>query len=298
MHSEESDSSLPFFPDFDTEYHKHILRVTWFETDFSQSRYSFKSQPGGSNACTIIAILMAWKCHFKDINVKGPDKELNIRLIYALAHSMLEGNDIHNELKKRGSLYDINLTVPEAIKFSGLAKYGLTEWKSLLFMEPLCDTLHHNIKNTWSQWVNNPLSKSHPDMYIVLISDSRSVLFIIQYAFNTVAVVDSHQHASAGALIAITYRQRLQLLCQWFSEMSEKLYNSHPEVYELSFLYFKNGTDSDFSLSHSISESVNSNVTPSFNENQSFTTQSRSIDENSSFEESDGSNIVRSIKSE
>ncbi|XP_018329287.1 uncharacterized protein LOC108739738 isoform X2 [Agrilus planipennis] len=241
MHSEESDSSLPFFPDFDTEYHKHILRVTWFETDFSQSRYSFKSQPGGSNACTIIAILMAWKCHFKDINVKGPDKELNIRLIYALAHSMLEGNDIHNELKKRGSLYDINLTVPEAIKFSGLAKYGLTEW---------------------------------------------------------VAVVDSHQHASAGALIAITYRQRLQLLCQWFSEMSEKLYNSHPEVYELSFLYFKNGTDSDFSLSHSISESVNSNVTPSFNENQSFTTQSRSIDENSSFEESDGSNIVRSIKSE
>lgn len=41
---------------------------------------------------------------------------------------MLEGNKIHECLKQKGALKDINLTVPEAVKYAGRKVSGLTEW--------------------------------------------------------------------------------------------------------------------------------------------------------------------------
>lgn len=41
---------------------------------------------------------------------------------------MLEGNKLHETLKSKGTLSDINLTVPEAIKFTGNKALGLAEW--------------------------------------------------------------------------------------------------------------------------------------------------------------------------
>lgn len=41
---------------------------------------------------------------------------------------MLEGNKLHETLKSKGTLSDINLTVPEAIKFTGNKSLGLAEW--------------------------------------------------------------------------------------------------------------------------------------------------------------------------
>lgn len=49
-------------------------------------------------------------------------------MIYVLGHSMLEGNKMHETLKSKGTLSNINLTVPEAIKYAGRSAAGLTEW--------------------------------------------------------------------------------------------------------------------------------------------------------------------------
>lgn len=67
---QEEYEELPFFPKYETQYiFKENLRVTWFETDFSQSKYNFENRKTGSNACTLIAILTASKCSFNLIEV-------------------------------------------------------------------------------------------------------------------------------------------------------------------------------------------------------------------------------------
>lgn len=60
-----SDSiDLPFFPKYDVEYvYDEKIRVTWFESHFSQSHYNVHNTSKGSNACTLIAVLMASKCN-------------------------------------------------------------------------------------------------------------------------------------------------------------------------------------------------------------------------------------------
>lgn len=61
---------LPFFPSYESIfYNDDNLEVVWFETHFSQSRYNSSRTVNGSNACTIIAILVAAKVHFNKIKV-------------------------------------------------------------------------------------------------------------------------------------------------------------------------------------------------------------------------------------
>lgn len=61
---------LPFFPKYEFELlFKDKLRVTWFEPNFSQSQYCNKSKSCGSNACTLIVVLLTMKCHLDNIQV-------------------------------------------------------------------------------------------------------------------------------------------------------------------------------------------------------------------------------------
>ncbi|XP_018571340.1 uncharacterized protein LOC108911014 [Anoplophora glabripennis] len=237
-----SDSiDLPFFPKYDIEYvFDEKIRVTWFESHFSQSHYNVHNTSKGSNACTLIAVLMASKCNQYKVVINGPQKCLNIRLIQLLASSMLEGNRIHEELKLRNVLKHINLNVPEAIKYAGKQASKMTEWKSEVYMEPLNKSLFDNIRKNWKEWVRPNSETEKLDMYIILVADSRTVLFLIQTKTDTVTLVDSHQHSSEkGAFIAISRRSKLKLLCQWYNEVLSKFYDSEPLLYELSFLYFK-----------------------------------------------------------
>ncbi|KAJ8969824.1 hypothetical protein NQ317_019531 [Molorchus minor] len=168
-----------------------------------------------------------------------PKKCLNIRLIQLLAASMLEGNRTYDELKVKNVLKHVNLNVPEAIKFGGVQTRDMVEWRSEVFMESLIKSLYENIKNKWEEWTESDLNTQNLDMYIVLVADSRTVLFVIQNKTDTVTLIDSHQHsAKKGAFIAITKFQKLKLLCQWYNEILSKFYGSEPLLYELSFLYF------------------------------------------------------------
>lgn len=66
----DNNSELPFFPQYETELHyEGKLRVTWFEANFSQSHYNVQNATKGSNACTLIAVLMAAKCHQYKVKV-------------------------------------------------------------------------------------------------------------------------------------------------------------------------------------------------------------------------------------
>ncbi|KAJ8954380.1 hypothetical protein NQ318_011053 [Aromia moschata] len=236
-----SDSTeLPFFPKYETEYlYEEKIRVTWFESHFSQSHYNVHNTSKGSNACTLIAVLMAAKCHQYKVMINGPQKCLNIRLIQLLAASMLEGNRIHEELKVKNMLKHINLNVPEAISFGGKQTSDMIEWKSEVYMEPLAKSLFENIRKNWREWVKPDSITEQLDMYVVLVADSRTVLFLIQIKTDTVTLIDSHQHTSEkGAFIAITRRPKLKLLCQWYNDALSKFYDSEPLLYELSFFIF------------------------------------------------------------
>lgn len=66
----DNNNELPFFPQYETELlHEGKLRVSWFEANFSQSHYNVQNATKGSNACTLIAVLMAAKCHQYKIQV-------------------------------------------------------------------------------------------------------------------------------------------------------------------------------------------------------------------------------------
>ncbi|KAJ8941094.1 hypothetical protein NQ314_010499 [Rhamnusium bicolor] len=186
-----SDSTeLPFFPKYETEYiYEDKIRITWFESNFSQSHYKFHNTRSSkaSNACTLIVVLMAAKCNQYKVVVNGPQKCLNIRLIQLLAASMLEGNRIHDNLKIKNVLKHINLNVPEAIKFGGKQTSDMTEWKSEVYMEQLSKSLFENIRKNWKEWVKPSSETENLDMYIILVADSRTVLFLIQIKTDTVS---------------------------------------------------------------------------------------------------------------
>ncbi|XP_030758309.1 uncharacterized protein LOC115884013 [Sitophilus oryzae] len=236
-----SNLELPFFPQYELEsVYDDTISVMWFETKFSQSHYNVHNKTNGSNACTLIVVLIAAKCHATKVLINEPECGTNKKLIYLLATSMLEGNKIHEELKVKKLLKHLNLNVPEALKYTEDQTFNLVEWRSSIYMQRLSRSLCENIKVHYLEWlkINN---KPDRDLYVILIADSRTVLFLFQHRTQTVTLFDSHQHSmEKGAFIAVTNRSKLKHLCHWFKDVVLTCYNSDPKLYELSFLYFKN----------------------------------------------------------
>ncbi|KAK9878457.1 hypothetical protein WA026_022097 [Henosepilachna vigintioctopunctata] len=229
---------LPFFPKYETDFlYNDKLRVTWFEPKFSQSFYNYQNAANGSNACTLICIILAANCNKERAQLPiSLNKDISPKLINIFARSMLDGNYIHETLKRKGKLKNINLTVPEAISYSNKIVRDLIEWKCMLYLEPLYASLFKNLKTHWLEWIEGHL---HDDLYVILITDSRSVLFYFNDETDNIILFDSHQHSmEKGACAAVVKRQRLKTLCRWFAEILSNCYKCNPRLYELSFLYF------------------------------------------------------------
>lgn len=84
----------------------------------------------GSNACTIIAALMAMNVHTSNIRIKclftSPTRE---HLTELFADAILKGNAIHHELFKDSYVsQNTNLTLPEAMDAGKFSLGTLTEW--------------------------------------------------------------------------------------------------------------------------------------------------------------------------
>lgn len=67
-------------------------------------------------------------------------------MITIFARSMLDGNRIHDTLKKKGMLKNINLTVPEALTYADKMAYGLIEWVKMIInqLSILFHSIHSN----------------------------------------------------------------------------------------------------------------------------------------------------------
>lgn len=54
-------------------------------------------------------------------------------------------------------------------------------------MEPLKKSLFANIRKNWKEWVRPNSETEKLDMYVILVADSRTVLFLIQVKTDTVS---------------------------------------------------------------------------------------------------------------
>jgi len=84
----------------------------------------------GSNACTLITLLMAKNVHFSNIRVHCLFiPSIKEWLTELFSNAIKEGNAIHQNLFKTSSqLQNTNLTVPEAMEAGESSLGTLTEW--------------------------------------------------------------------------------------------------------------------------------------------------------------------------
>lgn len=88
----------------------------------------------GSNACTIIALLMATNISTSNIRIQclftSPTKE---HLCQLFSNAIINGNAIHQDLFKTScSSQNTNLTVPEAMNAGKSSLGTITEWVNIL----------------------------------------------------------------------------------------------------------------------------------------------------------------------
>lgn len=130
--------------------------------------------------------------------------------------------------------------------------------KCAFYTSCLGTSLYYHLKKHVKEWYTTPMYKDHPDLYIIIIADQRSVLLVYQddvdlVTFPTnsyfemifpfifrlqISLFDSHTHLENGAVIAQVPRIRLKALCFWFAGMIQEYFKSDPDCYELSFLYY------------------------------------------------------------
>ncbi|RLU16740.1 hypothetical protein DMN91_010808 [Ooceraea biroi] len=224
------------FPTYVKDYSNHEVEVLWYHPDFTQSRYP----PGQevSEACTLICLLVA--ARISEGNLMIYDIEKCARLNIIVAEAMIEGNAIHAWIIKERLISHPYLNTEEALKLGGESLNMLNEWKFNVFHEEIEGNLYKNIHEFLHEWYKDP--KSHT-LFMLLITCGRTILFIFQENIYKVTLFDSHSHvtinnANHGLVIAQTAIDRLESLCDWYTQdVLKNCYNTQADKYELAFLY-------------------------------------------------------------
>ncbi|ODN02950.1 hypothetical protein Ocin01_03719 [Orchesella cincta] len=222
------------------------VNVWWFPTTFSQSQLG--DRVIGSNACTLIAVLLGGRVTEFNIVIWGyQDQPLSRMLVTSLAEAIIEGNEIHESLMAEGTVNSMDLTVPEALRAVQFKYSNLVEWgdRTAFVNEPLAETLIENLLPVIIDFEHAPPERKRPntDLFAILVCDGRSVLFVYQPSTAKVTVIDSHAHSScmSGAVIAQARFGDLEQLCNWFFAMLTQSFERGARVqpYELAFLYIR-----------------------------------------------------------
>ncbi|XP_015431292.1 PREDICTED: uncharacterized protein LOC107187663 [Dufourea novaeangliae] len=236
--SSSSSQSDSHFPSYIKEHVGNYVSVYWYDEEFSQSRYP----PGQkiSKACTLICLLVAQRITEKGLLIY--DVETSPEITNHIAEAMVEGNATHAWIVKNGLVSHPYLSTEEALRLGGQSLSILQEWTFEVFYERIERGLHQHISNFLSKWYASPKSQN---LFMLLITCGRTVLFIFQEKTYMVTFFDSHSHntitrANRGLVIAQTTIDKLQLLCKWYIEdILNKCYNMKADQYELAFLYPK-----------------------------------------------------------
>ncbi|XP_076548369.1 uncharacterized protein LOC143306078 [Osmia lignaria lignaria] len=229
------------FPSYIKSYYESTVKVLWYDQEFSQSRYP----PGQkiSKACTLICLLVAQfisKTELLIFDVEGCSKIIDI-----IAQAMIEGNAIHTWSIKEGLISHPYLSTEEALRLGGRDLSLLTEWTFQVFYERIEIGLYQNISSFLHNWYRIAKSKN---LFMLLITCGRTVLFIFQEETYKVTFFDSHSHntitnSRRGLVIAQANIDQLELLCDWYIEdILNKCDDVEANQYELAFLYPNNAS--------------------------------------------------------
>ncbi|XP_066603724.1 uncharacterized protein [Prorops nasuta] len=222
------------FPSYAKEICNKHVNVYWYHSQFSQSRYP----PGQeiSEACTLICLLVAQRICQAGLLICSIENCPSFNIL--IAEAIVEGNSIHEWIVSQGLIPHPCLNTEEALKYGGRCLSILKEWFRV-FHEKI-QGLSHNIKTFLQDWYKGPKSKN---LFMLLITCSRTVLFIFQEVTYKVTLFDSHSHGAIknpnrGLVVAQTTIDKLDLLCKWFIEdIFYSFYTIKADQYELAFLY-------------------------------------------------------------
>ncbi|KAL1456143.1 hypothetical protein WDU94_000893 [Cyamophila willieti] len=226
-----------YFKDFKRELNNN-LDIVWLPESFSQSKFTNSTK--GSNACTLIVLLLSKQIESMDrrnkkredfLAMDSEESELNLEILYILAESILQGNLLHEQLLAQNTVNHMNLSIPEAINAGGHHLTSIKEWNSFLLLKDLEDSLYSELNEKLSHCMSKFPQRI---IYVILIALNRSVLFVIERRHSRISLIDSHQHAPYGSVIVQTQPPYLENLCSWYcSQLRHKC-----SMYELSFMYF------------------------------------------------------------
>ncbi|XP_076685301.1 uncharacterized protein LOC143377646 isoform X2 [Andrena cerasifolii] len=193
-------SSPPEFhlPLYKQNYSENDVVAYWYDEEFSQSRYP----PGQkvSTACTLICLLVAQRISETELLVYNVEECPKITVI--IAESIVEGNNIHEWIVKKGLVSHPYLNTEEALKLGGRSLCLLREWTFKVFRENIEKGLYQH------------------------------VTFFDSHSHNTIT------KSNRGLVIAQATMDNLKLLCDWYNEdILNKCYNTKATEYELAFLY-------------------------------------------------------------
>ncbi|XP_076752238.1 uncharacterized protein LOC143424206 [Xylocopa sonorina] len=224
------------FSSYTKNRYEGSVTVYWYNQEFSQSRF-----PPGQNvskACTLICLLVAQQ--ISQTGLLLYDVEKSPEIITIIAEAMIKGNTIHACIIKKGLVSHPYLSTEEALKFGGKSLKLLREWTFRVFYEKIENCLYQNISHFLHKWYSAPRSKN---LFMLLITCGRTILFIFQETTRMVTFFDSHSHSTAenpnrGLVIAQATIDKLEHLCKWYTEdILNKCYNTESNQYELAFLY-------------------------------------------------------------
>ncbi|XP_014219655.1 uncharacterized protein LOC106647667 [Copidosoma floridanum] len=239
--------SLP--PLFDNRfpcYYKEkysCVNILWYQADFTQSKYP----PGQeiSEACTLICLLVAYRISQLDLLIGDIDgcQQFNI----VIAKSIIEGNRIHMCIVDKKLVQNPYLNVEEALQFGGSKLSAIKEWKFQVFHEDLECSLFKNIRSFLCEWYKSPKSSN---LFVLLITCGRTILFIFQQKTKKAIIFDSHGHntknTNRGLVVAQAPISSLEELCNWYiKDVIQNCYQVSPNQYELTCLYHQPEHKSD-----------------------------------------------------
>ncbi|KAK2578922.1 hypothetical protein KPH14_011131 [Odynerus spinipes] len=224
------------FPTFVKDSFNNDVNLYWYHPKFSQSRYP--PGQGISNACTLICLLVAQRICQTGLLICNIENCPELTII--MAEAMVEGNATHAWIISQKLIPHTYLNTEEALKYGGRSLTMLKEWKFHVFHDKIERSLYKNIKTFLLEWYTDPKSTN---LFMLLITCGRTVLFIFQEVTYKVTLFDSHghstiKHPNRGLVVAQTSIDTLESLCNWYShEIVNNCYNMQANQYELAFLY-------------------------------------------------------------
>ncbi|XP_015124142.1 uncharacterized protein LOC107046133 [Diachasma alloeum] len=213
------------------------VQVYWYHPDFSQSRYPPGQQV--SEACTLICLLVAQRiCESK---LQLENVETSPQLTAMIGASIVEGNDTHAWILRRGLVPHPYLNTDEALTFGGKRLKSIVEWQFQVFRENIETSLCTNIQRFLHDWYQKPRGET---LIMLLITCGRTVLLLFQSRANKITLFDSHGHSTVrnphrGLVVAQAKFERLYDLCDWYiQDVLHNCFNVYADQYELAFLYY------------------------------------------------------------